>query len=279
MADYQRTIDIGNLWQTIVAEAQEVADRFPLLADFYRRNILQHSRFENALAYILAEKLNPQNNQSDQSNKRYQNDAIDHNSQIANGCQEGEVEQWQAFLIDQMECHPAIARAARKDLVCQLQSNSCIKDHYTPLLHFGGYQALQCYRFAHYCWNNDMRPLAIYIQGEVVTKFGVDIHPGAVIGEGIFMDHAVGIVIGETAVVEDDVTLFQSVTLGGTGKGSGDRHPKIRKGAFIGSGAVIFGNIEIGERAKIAGGSVIVKPVPADTTAVGNTARIIGTKE
>jgi len=245
MAEYKREIDVENLWQTILQEVQAVADEFELLADFYNRQILQHQSYDEALTYILAEKL------------------ADRASQP---------EQWQQFLLRLMAAEPAIGYAALKDLLCQLQSNASIKDHYTPLLHFGGYQALQCYRFAHYCWNNNMRAMASYIQGQIVTQFGVDIHPGAVIGKGIFMDHAVGIVIGETAVVEDDVTLFQSVTLGGTGKGTGDRHPKVRQGAFIGSGAVVLGNIEIGENAKIAGGAVVVKPVAPGSTVVGPVA-------
>lgn len=251
MSDFHRTIDVHNLWQTILKEATEVIAEFPLLDSFYQRNILQHDGFEQALAYILAEKLADQGRQ---------------------------VEVWQAMILDVFAQDPKIAHAAKKDLLCQLQSNSSIKDHYTPLLYFAGYHALQSHRIAHYCWNHDKRPMASFIQGQVVSQFGVDIHPGAVIGEGIFMDHAVGIVIGETAVVEDDVTLFQSVTLGGTGKGSGDRHPKVRKGAFVGSGAVIFGNIEIGERAKVAGGAVVVKPVAADSTVVGPVAQTIANR-
>lgn len=251
MAEYQREIDIENLWQTILQEAGAVASEFPLLTDFYDRNILQHSSFNDALAYVLAEKL------------------TDNAEQVG---------QWHLFLQQQMAENQVIERAALKDLLCQLQSNASIKDHYTPLLYFGGYQALQSYRFAHHCWQNNKKAMASYIQGRVVSLFGVDIHPAAVMGEGIFMDHAVGIVIGETAVVEDDVTLFQSVTLGGTGKGTGDRHPKVRRGAFIGSGAVIFGNIEIGENAKVAGGAVVVNSVPPGTTAVGPKAKLIGSQ-
>ncbi len=253
MADYQREINIENLWDIILQEAESVATDSPLLADFYQRNILQHHSYDAALAYILAEKLSDPVFQTNVSKTR----------------------DWQHFLLDIMSKQSNIAQAAMKDLICQLKSNASIKDHYTPLLYFGGYQALQSYRFAHYCWNNNQHAIANYIQGRVVVLYGVDIHPGAIIGEGIFIDHAVGIVIGETAVVEDDVTLFQSVTLGGTGKGVGDRHPKVRKGAFIGSGAVIFGNIEIGENAKVAGGAVVVKPVAANTTVVGAAATVV----
>jgi serine O-acetyltransferase len=248
MIEYQRQIDTENLWPIILQEVQSVAEQFPLLSDFYQKSVLQHDSFNAALTYVLAEKLT---------------DKIE------------KVEQWQQFIQSLMADDEAIGRAAVKDLLCQLQSNASIKDHFTPLLYFGGYQALQCSRLAHACWLNDKRAMASYIQSRMVALFGVDIHPGAAIGEGIFMDHAVGIVIGETAVVEDDVTLFQSVTLGGTGKGVGDRHPKVRHGAFIGSGAVIFGNIEIGANAKIAGGAVVVKDVAPGSTVVGPVAKAL----
>lgn len=252
MTEYRRQIDTENLWAVIVQEVRSVNEQFPLLNDFYEINILQHSSYNAAMAYILAEKL------ADKSQN---------------------LEQWRRFIHDLIANNEAIGRASMKDLLCQLQSNASIKDHYTPLLFFGGYQALQCYRLAHFCWLNDKRPIASYIQGRMVTLFGVDIHPGAVIGEGIFMDHAIGVVIGETAVVENDVTLFQGVTLGGTGKGVGDRHPKVRRGAFIGAGALIFGNIEIGADAKVAGGAVVVKEVAPGATVAGPAAKPLATKK
>ncbi len=249
MYDYQRTIDKSRLWQTIQSEAFTVSQEMPLLAGFYQQHILARSSFNEALCSVLAEKLADQHSGA---------------------------EVWHDFLFEKLLRSNDIANSAMKDLLCQLESNASIKDHSTPLLYFGGYQALQCYRFAHHCWHNGMQPMALYIQSKMASVFGLDIHPAAKIGSGIFLDHAVGIVIGETTVVEDDVTLFQSVTLGGTGKGQGDRHPKIRKGAFIGSGAVIFGNIEIGENAKVAGGAVVVKPVEANTTVAGAFAKPLG---
>ncbi len=246
MNDYQRTIDVDDLWPTILREAGEAFRTFPLLADFYRRNILDHHSFNEALAWQLADKL------------------ADDREQLR---------QWQQWFLSLMEAQPAIGEAALTDLLCQLQSNASIKDHYSPLLHFGGYQALQAHRMAHACWSSDRRAMAGYIQGRAVSLWGVDIHPGAVFGAGIFIDHAVGIVVGETTVVEDDVTLFQSVTLGGTAKGSGDRHPKVRRGAFIGSGAVILGNIEVGAGARVGAGAVVVKPVAPGQTVLGPVAR------
>ena len=246
MTDYHRAVDLAQLWHTIRAEATRDAGQFPLLRDFYRRNILQHENFGQALAYILAVKL-------------------------SDG--EAQIGQWHLLVLDLMADHPDIEMAALKDLSCQLQSNASVKDHYTPLLHFGGYQALQSYRLAHACWQQGDRPLASYMQGRVVTLYGVDIHPAAQVGAGIFIDHAVGIVVGETAVIEDDVTIFQCVTLGGTGKGSGDRHPKVRQGAFIGSGALILGNIEIGAGAKVGAGAIVVKSVAAHQTVIGSVAQ------
>ncbi|BCL70575.1 serine O-acetyltransferase [Vibrio nigripulchritudo] len=252
MSDYQRDIDVDNLWVTIQQEARDIVQSQPLLASFYQKHILNRGSLSDALCSVLAEKL------------------VD---------AQGDEHEWHAFLCGLVQQSENIAQALTKDLLCQLESNASIKDHSTPLLYFGGYQALQSYRFAHFCWQNGMQPMANYIQGKVVAVFGVDIHPAAKIGQGIFLDHAVGIVVGETAVVEDDVTLFQSVTLGGTGKGEGDRHPKVRKGAFIGSGAVIFGNIEIGQNAKVAGGAVVVKSVAPNTTVVGTLAQPVGRKE
>ena len=259
MSDYQRAVDVPNLWSTIHSEIRIECNRTGLLADFLTRNILQHQSFEESLCCILAEKL------ADGPDK---------------------VIEWEHYLqsiIDEQQAggsslHSSILQGAKRDLLCQLQGNASIKDHYSPLLFFAGYQALQCYRFAHYCWHNQQRVMASYIQAKCVTEFGIDIHPAARIGSGIFMDHSVAVVIGETAVVEDNVTLFQSVTLGGTGKGSGDRHPKVRRGAFIGSGAVIYGNIEIGENSKVAGGAVVVKDVAANTTVFGSTAKLKANK-
>lgn len=248
MNQYQRHIDVDNLWSTIIAETKAVVAETPLLTSFYDRNILQHHSYDAALAYVLAEKMA---------------DTPDNTNQ------------WQECFLGLMGEHKSIGQAASHDLLCQLRNNAAIKDHYQPLLYFGGYQALQCYRLAHICWHHQQAALASYIQSKVVSLYGVDIHPAAKIGAGIFMDHAVGIVIGETAVVEDDVTLFQNVTLGGTGKGSGDRHPKVRRGAFVGSGAQIFGNIEIGAHAKVAGGAVVVKPVLPGTTVVGPAAKTL----
>ncbi|MDE1151674.1 MAG: serine O-acetyltransferase [Micavibrio sp.] len=149
------------------------------------------------------------------------------------------------------------------------------RDWVVPFLFFKGFHALQCHRLAHYLWGVDRQHLALYLQNRISDLFGVDIHPAARIGRGVMMDHATGIVIGETAVVEDDVLMWHSVTLGGRSLEGGDRHPKIRKGAALGANSTIIGNIDIGENAKVAAGSVVIADVPANATAVGAPARII----
>jgi len=134
---------------------------------------------------------------------------------------------------------------------------------------------LQSYRIAHWLWQQGRTSLALFLQNRISSVFAVDIHPAAKIGKGIMFDHATGIVIGETAVVEDNVSIMQSVTLGGTGKEAGDRHPKVRKGVLISAGAKILGNIEIGECAKVGAGSVVLKDVPPRTTVAGVPARVV----
>jgi serine O-acetyltransferase len=146
----------------------------------------------------------------------------------------------------------------------------------TPLLYFKGFQSLVCYRVAHYLWNAGRRDFALYLQSLIAETFGVDIHPAAKIACGILLDHATGFVAGETAVIESDVSILHEVTLGGTGKDRGDRHPKVRSGVLLGAGAKILGNVEIGTGAKVGAGSVVLKDVPPHTSVAGVPAKIIG---
>jgi serine O-acetyltransferase len=146
-----------------------------------------------------------------------------------------------------------------------------------PVLFFKGFHALQCHRLAHWLWKQDRRDFALYLQARSSEVFQTDINPAARIGKGIFIDHATGLVVGQTAVIEDDVSILHGVTLGGTGKENEDRHPKIRYGVLIGAGAKILGNIEVGHCARIAAGSVVVKPVPNNVTVAGVPARVVGT--
>jgi serine O-acetyltransferase len=173
---------------------------------------------------------------------------------------------------------PDIVDAAASDLVAIRERDPACPDLVTPFLYFKGYQALQVHRVAHWLWRSGRRHLAGHLQSRSSELFGMDVHPAAVLGRRILIDHGTGIVIGETCVLEDDVSMLQGVTLGGTGKHQGDRHPKIRRGVLIGAGAKVLGNIVIGEGAKIGAGSIVLEPVPPYTTVVGNPARRVGTK-
>jgi serine O-acetyltransferase len=169
-----------------------------------------------------------------------------------------------------------IGGAVRADLLAVRARDPACGGLTIPLLFFKGFHALQAYRIAHWLWREGREPLALYMQNIISQTFGVDIHPAARIGRGIMMDHASGVVIGETAVVEDDVSILQQVTLGGTGNEVGDRHPKVRAGVLIGAGSKILGNVEIGEGAKIGAGSVVLEDVPPHTTVAGVPAKVVG---
>ena len=170
---------------------------------------------------------------------------------------------------------PELVHHAEADLKAVFERDPACKSYVQPFLFFKGFQALQTYRVAHWLWRNGRQTLALYLQSRMSEIFQVDIHPAAKIGVGIFFDHGTGIVIGETAVVGDDVSMLHGVTLGGTGAERGDRHPKIGKGVLLGAGSKVLGNITVGEYAKIASGSVVLKPVPAHCTAAGVPARLV----
>lgn len=243
------TEELEMVWNNIKAEARLLADSEPMLASFFHATLLKHENLGGALSYMLANKLaNP--------------------IMPAIAIREIVEEAYSADL--QM-----IISAARDIHAVRLR-DPAVDKYSTPLLYLKGFHALQAYRIGHWLWSQDRKALAIYLQNQISVSFGVDIHPAANIGCGIMLDHATGIVIGETAVIENDVSILQSVTLGGTGKTSGDRHPKIREGVMIGAGATILGNIEVGRGAKIGAGSVVLQSVPPHTTAAGVPARIVG---
>ncbi|WP_296520469.1 serine O-acetyltransferase [Rhodoplanes sp.] len=171
---------------------------------------------------------------------------------------------------------PAIGRAVRADVLAVLDRDPATARLIEPVLFFKGFHAIQGHRLAHWAWRRERRDLALWLQSRSSEVFQTDIHPAAPFGQGIFLDHATGLVVGATAVVEDNVSILQAVTLGGTGNETGDRHPKIRHGVLIGAGAKILGNIEIGHCARIAAGSVVLKPVPPATTVAGVPAREVG---
>lgn len=239
-----------SLWQTVVAEVREQVKAEPLLASFLHSTILNHRDLSAALSFHLANKLH-----SDITPALMLREIFD----------------------DAFAGQPDIIDSARCDIIATYERDSACRDFSTPLLYFKGFHALTAHRVSHWLWQNRHRNLALVLQNRISVTFGVDIHPAARIGKGILLDHATGLVIGETAVVEDGVSLMQSVTLGGTGKETGDRHPKIRRGVLVGPGAKILGNIEVGEGAKIIAASVVLQSVPAHAIAAGVPARVIGT--
>lgn len=170
----------------------------------------------------------------------------------------------------------AISRALRADVLAVVDRDPAASRLIEPVLYFKGFHAIQTHRLAHWLWEAGRRDFALYLQSRSSEVFQTDIHPAVPFGEGIFLDHATGLVVGETAIVENDVSILQNVTLGGTGKEIGDRHPKIRHGVLIGAGAKILGNIEVGHCARIAAGSVVLQSVPANTTVAGVPARAVG---
>lgn len=171
---------------------------------------------------------------------------------------------------------PALLDAFRADLLAVVERDPACTRLLEPALYFKGFHALQTYRLAHWLWLNGRSDFALTLQSLSSQIFQTDIHPAARIGKGVFIDHATGVVIGATSVIEDDVSMLHGVTLGGTGKARGDRHPKVRRGVLIGAGAKVLGNIEIGRCAMIAAGSVVLDSVPANKTVAGVPARIVG---
>jgi serine O-acetyltransferase len=237
------------LWDRIREETLQHARDEPMLASFLYATILNHPLLEGALSFHLASQLD---------------------SPTASSLLLRDVMQ-QAF-----ESDARIGKAVRADLQAVLDRDSACHELYIPFLYFKGFHALQTHRVAHWLWQEGREPLALFFQNRMTTEFGVDIHPAARMGSGIMLDHATGLVIGETAVVGDNVSILQSVTLGGTGKDEADRHPKIGHGVLISAGAKILGNIRVGDGAKVGAGSVVLEDVPAHTTVAGVPAKVVG---
>lgn len=169
----------------------------------------------------------------------------------------------------------ALLAETEADIAAIVSRDPANPDPLTILLNLKGFQALQVHRFAHRLWQAGRMEAARWLSSQASLVFGLDIHPGARLGQGIMLDHGSGIVIGETTVIEDDVSILQQVTLGGTGRDKGDRHPKIRRGVLIGAGAKILGNIDVGAYSKVAAGSVVLDPVPPHSTVAGVPARVV----
>jgi serine O-acetyltransferase len=243
------TLCLESLWQQIHEETRNLVQQEPVLASFFHATILNHCTMASALSFHLANKLG-----SDITPALMLREVFD-----------------QAFDAD-----PGIIESARCDILATYERDSACNDLVTPFLYFKGFHALESCRVAHWLWCNGRKSLALVLQNRISVVFAVDIHPAARIGKGVMLDHATGIVIGETAVVDDCVSIMQSVTLGGTGKETGDRHPKVRRGVLLGPGAKILGNIEIGEGSKVTAASVVLKTVPPHSIVAGVPAQVIG---
>lgn len=240
---------VDPVWARIRDEAETVVRREAELATFIYSAVLHHDTLESAVVHRVAERLDHQDVPAELIRQAY---------------------------ADALDDDPSIGNAFRADIVATADRDPATNRFLEPLLYFKGFHAIQTYRLAHWLWIKGRKDFAYYLQSRSSAAFQTDIHPAARIGRGIFLDHATGLVVGETAVIEDDVSMLHSVTLGGTGKEEGDRHPKIRHGVLIGAGAKILGNIEVGHCARIAAGSVVVNPVPNNVTVAGVPARVIG---
>jgi serine O-acetyltransferase len=237
------------VWAQIRREAEEIVRNEPELATFIYSTVLHHDGLEAAVVHRIAERLDSPEVPAELIRRAY---------------------------ADALENEPSIGPTFRADIVATVDRDPATNRLLEPVLYYKGFHAIQTHRLAHWLWSKGRKDFAFYLQSRSSAVFQCDIHPNARIGRGIFLDHATGLVVGETAVIEDDVSMLHGVTLGGTGKEAGDRHPKIRRGVLIGAGAKILGNIEIGHCARIASGSVVVKPVPNNKTVAGVPAKVIG---
>jgi serine O-acetyltransferase len=240
---------VETAWHALRESARRIADREPALAAFVERTVLRHAGFTAALAAVLAAQL---------------------------ACPDFPDAQLVTLATEVLRTRPEVAEAAADDLVASVERNPAYRDAFTPFAYAKGFHALEWQRIAHVLWTDGRQDMATFLEGRSNDAFGIDIHPGARMGRRVFIDHGTGIVIGETAVVGDDVSMLHGVTLGGTGKETGDRHPKIGAGVLLGAGAAVLGNVTVGEGAKIAAGSVVVRPVAAHTTVAGVPATVVG---
>jgi serine O-acetyltransferase len=240
---------VDPVWARVRDEAAEIAAHEPPLASFIFATVLNHDTLERTIAQRVADRLDHPNVPGELIVQAYD---------------------------DLFDAEPQVGDAFRADIVAVAERDPATHRYVEPVLYYKGFHALQAHRLAHFLWHRGRKDFALYIQSRMSSIFGVDINPATRIGRGVFIDHGTGVVIGATAVIEDDVSLLQGVTLGGTGKEKGDRHPKIRKGVLIGAGAKVLGNIEVGSCSRVAAGSVVLKAVPPNTTVAGIPARVVG---
>jgi len=244
-----KTVASDPVWDRILRETEVEVSKEPVLASFLYSTILNHTNLEAALSFHLANMLDSPN-----ATALLLREVIE---ESFNSCTD-------------------IGQSIRCDLLAIEERDSACHSLAMPFLYFKGFHALQAHRVSHCLWTSGRESLALFFQNRISGEFGVDIHPAARMGHGIMLDHATGVVIGETAVVGNNVSILQSVTLGGTGKEDGDRHPKVGDGVLISAGAKILGNIRIGEGAKVGAGSVVLQDVPPHTTVAGVPAKVVG---
>ncbi len=240
---------VDPVWFRIRKEAEQVAHDDPALASFVFATVLSHDTLEQALSHRLVQRLGHPDMPTE-----FIRQAVD----------------------DAFRAKPEIRQASRADIMAVFDRDPACTRYIEPLLYFKGFQAIQTYRIAHWLWHSARRDFALWLQSRSAQSFAIDIHPAAKIGCGIMVDHGSGVVIGGTAVVGDNVSMLHGVTLGGTGKETSDRHPKVGSGVLIGAGAKILGNIKIGDCVRVASGSVVLHDVPANRTVAGVPARIVG---
>lgn len=237
------------IWQQLRTEAEAVVANEPALAGLIYTYILNHARLEDAVAHRISDRLD------------------------GNALDGGVIYDAFSDMLSAWRDYPVALRA---DLVAVYDRDPACTRFIEPVLYFKGFHAIETHRLANWLYKSGRQDLALYLQSRASEVFQVDINPAVPMGKGIFIDHATGVVVGATAVIEDDVSILQNVTLGGTGKETGDRHPKIRRGVLIGAGAEILGNIEIGHCSRVAAGSVVLKPVPPNATVAGVPAKVVG---
>jgi serine O-acetyltransferase len=240
---------VDPVWARVREEAAEIAAHEPPLASFIFATVLNHDTLEQAVAQRIADRLEHPSLSGELIRQAYD---------------------------ELIEADGTFGEAIRADIVAVAERDPATTRYVEPVLYYKGFHALQAHRLAHFLWNRGRKDFALYLQSRSSSVFGVDINPATRIGRGVFIDHGTGIVIGQTAVIEDDVSILQDVTLGGTGKERGDRHPKIRRGVLLAAGAKVLGNIEVGACSRVAAGSVVLKPVPPNTTVAGIPARVVG---
>ena len=248
MAQLEIVAETDSVWRQLRASAEAASREEPQLGSQMNAVVLSHDDLAGALSFQIARKLA---------------DGEMSAMSVREVC-------LSAFMAD-----PSIVEAAEADLQAVAERDPAIRNLLQPFLYFKGFQALQGWRVAHWLWGQGRETLAFHFQSRISELFQLDIHPAARLGKGLFLDHGTGIVIGETAVVGDDVSMLHGVTLGGTGAERGDRHPKIGKGVLLGAGAKVLGNIAVGDYAKVASGSVVLKPVPSGCTVAGVPARLV----